>query len=146
MADEVRILVSASEQDTISRTVRRWLSSYEDLPASRLDFEYLGKTSGLTISTIQAAYKTRRYITGGYQAQYQFQIVYRVMAANADERLSADEELNAMAEWAEENPPELPEGINRWKVRRDTDASTMTRYDNGAEDHAIQMTIIYEVI
>lgn len=143
--EKPKILVSAEEQKTISRTVRKWLNSYEDKPG-RIDFEFLQETSGICISTVQTAYKTRQYITGGYEAQYQFMIVYRIIAANADERLAADELLDAMGEWAEKNPPELPEGINRWKVRRDTGASTMERYDNNAEDHTIQMTLIYEVI
>lgn len=141
-----RVLVSASEQATISRAVIKWLNSYDEKPGKRVDFEYLGKTSGLTISTIQAAYKTKQYINGGYQAQYQFQIVYRLIANDVNARLAADEALDAMGEWAEKNLPELPEGINRWKVRRDTGASVIARYDNNAEDHSIQMTLTYEVI
>lgn len=141
-----RVLVSAAEQKKISRAVLKWLDSYPDKPGKKMDFEFLGKTSGLCVSTVQSAYKTRQYINGGYQAQYQFQIVYRMIAANADARLAADEALDMYGEWAEQNPPELPEGINRWKVRRDTGASIMARYDNNAEDHTIQLTLIYEVI
>lgn len=141
-----RILVSASEQALISRTVLTWLNSYESLPLAKIDFEFLGKTSGLCLSTVQSAFKTKQYINGGYQAQYQFQIVYRLIASNADARLSADEALDALGEWAESNPPTLPLGVNRWKVKRDTGASVMARYDNSAEDHSISMTLIYEVI
>lgn len=144
--NRTRVLVSASEQADISRAVLKWLNSYEDKPGKRVDFEFLGKTSGLTLSTIQTAYKTRQFINGGYQAQYQFQIVYRLIAADINARLEADEALDAMGEWCENNPPELPEGINRWKVRRDTGASVMARYDNNAEDHSITLTLIYEVI
>lgn len=143
---KTKVLVSAAEQAAISRAVLKWLNSYEEKPGKKVDFEYLGKTAGLCVSTVQTAFKTRQYINGGYQAQYQFQIVYRLIANNADERLSADEALDTMGEWCEQNPPELPEGVNRWKVMRNTGASVMARYDNNAEDHAIQMTLIYEVI
>lgn len=146
MDERQRILVSASEQAEISRTVLRWLNSYDNKPLNKVDFEFLGKTSGLCVSTVQSAFKVRQYINGGYLAQYQFQIVYRLIASNADARLSADEALDTMAEWAENNPPELPLGVNRWRVRRDTGAAVMARYDNNAEDHAISMTINYEVI
>ena len=140
-----RRLVSAEEQARISRAVIAWLNEYPDKPM-RVDFEFLGKTKGLTISTVQSAFKRRQYINGGYQAQYQFQIVIRLVAANNDERLDADELLNEMGEWAELNVPEVPDGIDRWKVQRDTGAALVARYDNGAEDHAISMTLIYEVI
>lgn len=140
-----RVLVSAAEQSAISRAVLTWLNSYEEKPYKKVDFEYLGKTAGLCVSVVQAAYKTRQYINGGYQAQYQFQIVYRLIANNVDDRLDADAALDAMGEWAEKNPPEVPEGINSWKVKRNTGAAVMARYDNNAEDHSIQLTIIYEV-
>ena len=156
MADEqenrVRTLVDADEQSEIAATVLAWLNTYltvydgdEDLP-SRVDFEYLGKTSGLCMSTVHTAYKTRQYINGGYQAQYQFQIVFRLIASNMTERLWADEFLNGFGAWCESNAPDPPAGINRWKVRRDTGASIMARYDNNAEDHTIQLTLTYEVI
>lgn len=138
-------LVSAAEQTKIARTVLEWLNTYDGKP-QKIDFEFLGKTKGLTVSTIQAAYKVKQYINGGYMAQYQFQIVYRLIASNADERLAADELLNAFGDWAERTPPDLPAGIIRWRTRRDNAASTMARYDNNAEDHAIQLTISYEVI
>ena len=144
--EQNHVLVSATEQAAISRAVLTWLNSYEDKPGSKVDFEYLGKTSGLCVSTVQTASKTRQYINGGYQAQYQFQIVYRLIANNANDRLSADEALDTMGEWCEKNAPTLPEGITFWKVMRNTGAAVMARYDNNAEDHTIQMTLIYEVI
>ena len=138
-------LVSASENKRIERAVVTWLNTYEDKPC-RVDYGFLGKTSGLAVGTIQSAHFVARYITVGYKAQYQFELVYRLIASNADERISADELLNTIGEWMENNIPEPPAGINRWKVNRSTGAAHITSYDNGAEDHAIQMTSIYEVI
>ena len=139
--------VLVSDDESIARYVRNWLNTYDGKPQS-LDtyYEYLNKTKGLAVSTIQAAYKVKQYITGGYMAQYQFEILYRLIASNDEERLAADEMLNAFGEWAETNIPELPDGVTRWKVRRDTNASLLVRYDNNAEDHTIQMTLTYEVI
>lgn len=146
MDENKKELVSAEEQKRISRAVLEWLNSYEDKPGKKVDFEYLGKTSGLCLSTVQSAFKLRQYIVGGYEAQYQFQIVLRLIANDVNDRLDADAALDAFGEWAEQNPPDTPPGINRWRVRRDTGASFMERYDNNAEDHSIQMTLNYEVI
>lgn len=65
-----KTLVSAEENADVSRAVRQWLNTYPDKPLSKLDFEWLGEKSGLCISTIQAAYKTKKFIDGSYQAQY----------------------------------------------------------------------------
>lgn len=70
-----KTLVSAEENADVSRAVRQWLNTYPDKPLSKLDFEWLGEKSGLCISTIQAAYKTKQFIDGSYQAQYQFKML-----------------------------------------------------------------------
>lgn len=47
------------------------------------------------LSTIQGTYITRRYILGGYQAEYQFKLIYRIKPGDSiDKRLEADELLN----------------------------------------------------
>ena len=141
------ILVSASEQADIIRAVLTWLNSYENKPWKKVDYEYLGKTSGLCVSTVTAAFKTKQYITGGYKAQYQFQIVYRLIADDVDARIGADEALNAMGEWCEtDRTLALPLGFYNAHVKRDTSASMVARYDNNADDHAISLTLTYEVI
>lgn len=143
-----KTLVSAEENADVSRAVRQWLNTYPDKPLSKLDFEWLGEKSGLCISTIQAAYKTKQFIDGSYQAQYQMKIIYRVPAKNADERMSADEVLDAYGAWAEANVDSLTiaDGIRVRKVKRDTAAALFARYEGDVEDHQILLTLIYEVI
>ena len=143
-----KTLVSAEENADVSRAVRKWLNMYLDKPLTKLDFEWLGDSSGLCISTIQAAYKTKQFIDGTYQAQYQFKIIYRVPAKNADERMRADEVLDAYGAWAEANVDSLTiaDGIRVRKVKRDTAAALFARYEGDVEDHQILLTLIYEVI
>lgn len=132
----------------MSRAVRQWLNTYPDKPLSKLDFEWLGDDGGLCISTIQTAYKTKQFIDGSYQAQYQFKIVYRSTAKNADERMNADEVLDAYGAWAEANADGLTiaDGIRVRKVKRDTAAALFARYEGDVEDHQILLTLTYEVI
>lgn len=128
--------------------MRKWLNTYSDKPLTKLDFEWLGKNTGLCISTIQAAYKTKQFIDGTYQAQYQFKLIYRTTATNADERLTADEVLDKYGEWAELNTDSLTiaDNICIKKVKRDTSATIFARYEGDVEDHQILLTLIYEVI
>lgn len=145
MDNRTKELVSAAQNAAVERAVLAWINSCP-LKPRKVEYSFLGKTSGIAIGTIQSAFKIARYITGGYKAQYQFEIRYRLIAANADERITADELLNLIGEWMENNVPDPPEGVNWWKINRTTGAAPETAYDNGAEDHTIQLTIIYEVI
>lgn len=144
---KAKVLVPVDEQAQLSRILRAWLQQYPDKPLDRVDFEYLGEESGLTLSTIQAAFKTRQFIDGSYEAQYQFKLVYRVIATTADERLKADEVLDNMGAWAErrEDKPQIADNIRVKRIERDTQASLFDRYENDVEDHQILMKLIYEV-
>lgn len=145
MENKPKTLVSAGERSEVTRAVLAWLNSYADKPAKRVDFEYLAE-KGLTLSTIQAAYKTKQYIDGSYQAQYQFNVVYRCVPENADERMAADETLDKMAEWCESSLPALDGALNALKVVCTNNSALITRYEDGTEDHQISMTLTYEVV
>ena len=140
-----RELVSAEEGNGIRQAVLDWINTCPAKPR-HCEYDFLMKESGFAITTIQSAFKVKKYIYGGYTAQYQFAIVYRTIAANAQERISADNLLDSIGGWMEENIPAPPAGINMWKINRDNGAALTTVYDNDAEDHAIQMTLTYEVI
>ena len=145
MSEQQRNLVSAAEQEQISRTLRAWIETFST-DIGHVDFEFVGEMYGLSLCTIQSAYKTKQYIFGGYQAQYQFRIVYRAIAQNAAERLAMDELLNDIGAWMEtETPPVFGENILVRKIRRDSVSAIDARYENGAEDHSILLSLIYEV-
>lgn len=142
-------LVTLTEQEQISRVLLAWINQFPDRPVTLINYEYLkdGEPS-MALSTIQAAYKTRKYITGGYQAQYQFKVIYRLQPSTNNDRLKADELLNGLGDWAtmREDLPALGDGIRCLKVEATTRSSLFARYENGDEDHQILMNMIYEVI
>lgn len=134
--------VTAREQEGISRAVLLWLKKHS--PA--IEFEYLPpERSGMSLTTIQGAYKTAQYIDGSYEAQYQFGILYRSLPTDSEERLDAESELNKLGEWAEENWPDLDDGKTVTTVQRTSSASLLARYEDKVEDYQILMTMEYEV-
>ena len=140
-------LVSAEEEKEVGRALLVWLNTCP-LKPERINFEFLPKDApGLMLSTIQAAFKTRQYVLGGYEAQYQFKIVYRAQPDDNDSRLAADEVLNAIGEWAErsETKPDLGSSLVR-RIERTSNASLLEVYEDGSRDHQILMTLTYEVI
>lgn len=151
-------LVAAEEEDKISRNVLIWLNTFPEIPDAVLagnpltpiNFEFLAdNTPGIALSTVQTPYIVERYIVGGYKAEYQFNVIYRIVPGNTtgpDKRLKADELLNRLGDWAARSVPDLGVGIRALKVEAVTRASMLTPYENGDEDHQITMRMIYEVI
>lgn len=147
-SEKPMVLVPGEEEQEVGRALLLWLNTYPDLPVARINFEFLAEdTPGIMLSTIQAAVKTRQYIMGGYEAQYQFKLVYRTQPNDNDSRLAADEVLNSIGVWAEteETKPNLGNAIVR-SIKRTSSASLYAAYDDGSRDHQILMNLTYEVI
>lgn len=138
-----------AETDNISRSVLIWLNQYENKPVGVINYEYLEQDGvSMALSTIQSAYITRKYLYGGYLAQYQFKVIYRLQPTTNNDRLSADEFLNALADWAttREDKPSLSDGRVARRFECNARSSLFARYEDGSEDHQILMTMTYEVI
>ena len=149
LSEQKKTLVSADEEQDIGRKLLIFLNGCPSIPASagRLNFEFLPESPGIMLSSIQAAFKTRQYITGGYEAQYQFKLVYRTYPNDNDSRLSADETLKEIGVWAERNDSavDLAPAVVR-SLLRTSNASLYAVYEDGSRDHQILMNLTYEVI
>lgn len=129
-----------------------WINAFPDKPVAVIKYEFLdvdeaaGDETAMALSTIQGTYITRRYIIGGYQAEYRFKLIYRLKPGTSnDRRLQADEMLNRFGDWARTQRPDLGEGIRALKVEPTTQSSKFAAYEDGYEDYQILMRLIYEV-
>lgn len=134
--------------EQVVANVKTWLNtctakpfdfSYEDLPAN---------DAGICLSSRQAAYYLARYITGGYKAQYQFQLIYRILPTTDTETVNAIDLLNSIADWCEENADSLVVvgSTTAQKITKDTNASVLAVYEDGARDYDVSLTLTWEVI
>lgn len=133
----------------MSRKLLVWINKFPDKPVDFIRFEFLpADTPAMALSTIQATYIVQKYILGGYQAEYQFKVIYRMKPGNSnDKRLKADELLNALGDWAtSETPPDIGDGRRVIRIEPTTRSSLFAVYENGDEDHQILMKMNYEVI
>ena len=148
LENENRSLIYVEEEEKISRSVLVCVNNFPDLPVMLLNYEYLAADiESMALSTVQGTYIIKKYLYGGYQAQYDFKLIYRIKPANSnDKRLKADELLNSFGEWLRKNPLELSQGMRVVSVEPTTRSSLFAAYDNGDEDHQIFMRLIYEVI
>lgn len=139
-------LVSADEEQRLARTVLQWLNADE----TRAPFGYETLDEGVPGRSMHmepGSFKTREFITGGYQAQLRFSLWSRIQPGESgDARLKADESLNAVADWAcdAENLPTLGGGCKALYLETNERAAVKAAYDNGDEDHRILLTLHYE--
>jgi len=145
-----RMLAAAEEVDKISRSMLVWANTFPEKPVDIIKYEFLsadqGDETGMALSTIQGTYITRRFITGGYQGEYQFKLIYRIKPGRSnDKRLEADELLNHFGDWARHNLPDLGGEIGALRVEPTTQSSKFAAYEDGYEDYQILMKLTYEV-
>ena len=136
--EKPRMLVAAEEVDKISRSMSIWVNTFPESPVSLIRYEFLnidkktGDETAMALSTIQGTYITKRFILGGYQAEYQFKLIYRIKPGESnDKRLEADELLNHFGDWARKNLPDLGEEIRALRVEPTTQSSSsqLTKMD-----------------
>ena len=150
--EKPRMLVAAEEVDKISRSMSIWANTFPESPVSLIRYEFLnidnktGDETAMALSTIQGTYITKRFILGGYQAEYQFKLIYRIKPGESnDKRLEADELLNHFGDWARKNLPDLGDEIRALRVEPTTQSSKFSAYKDGYEDYQILMKLTYEV-
>lgn len=129
------------------RAVRDWLRSCPDLPNGlTVSFEDLPENDvGICLSTEQAPVYAARYIAGGYRAQYDFRIIYRVLPSDDGDMLDAVEALTDVCAWCEMTaPPDLSGAINE-KISRTSDVAVLGVYEDGTSDYSASLTFTWEV-
>lgn len=150
MESKQKKLVSAEEEQDISRKMMIWANSFsdDDMPAATINYEFLAADSAsVALSVIPGTYITQKYILGGHEAEYQFKIIARIFPGTSnDKRLKADAMLNRFGDWAMQNDPDLGDGIIVQSMEVSSRAALLYPYKDGSEDHQILMKMTYEVI
>lgn len=147
-AENKTLLLPFEESLRVQRAAVDWINTCPELPASVTYEALLDDQSGICISTIQAPYKARRFICGGYRGEYQFGLVLRVQPSNSEDQLQAVELLNRVGSWVETNPdkPDLGETATAVKTAVDSGAALLAAYEDGTRDYHITITMNWEVI
>jgi len=145
-------LVAREEEDQVTRRMVAWSNTFPELPddlAGLLAVNYeqlVADAPCMAFSTIQSTYILQRYILGGYKAELQFKIIYRIKPGNnPNMRLEADELLDRFGDWARTQRPDIGENKRVTSIEATTRSAVFAAYENGDEDHQILMKMQYEV-
>lgn len=137
------------EEDKVSRQLLIWLNTFPDIPVdvASIQYETLDTDKpGMALSTIQGTYIVERNIIGGYTAEYQFKLIYRLKPGRSmDTRLKADEILDRLGDWASAQRPDIGEGLRVQDMEQTTRSSLFAALKDGWEDHQIFMRMTYQV-
>ena len=137
------------EEDKVSRHLLIWLNTFPDIPVdgAAIQYETLDADKpGMALSTIQGTYIVERNIIGGYTAEYQFKLIYRLKPGRSmDTRLKADEILDRLGDWASAQRPDIGEGLRVQDMEQTTRSSLFAALKDGWEDHQIFMRMTYQV-
>ena len=143
-------LTSSSEKADLDRLMFEWANQFPNIPDNVLliKYEYFAsKTVGMALSSVQGAVITKKYITGGYQAEYSFEIHYQIAPplASDDKRLKAVEVLNQFADWAQSQRPAIGEDRRAIQIEATAFASYLGVTDDQYEDYYVPLKLTYEV-
>lgn len=144
------MLASGSEKADLDRLMLIWANYFPHIPDNIpvIKYEYFAaKTVGMALSSVQGAVITKRYICGGYMAEYDFELRYQIAPTDTsdDKRLQAVELLNSFVDWAQSNKPDI--GARQVVSLRQTAlASFIGQTEDRYEVFALPMKLTYEVI
>lgn len=125
-----------------------WMNTFPEIPVSiaRIDYEFMDPEAVcMALSLIQGPYVLEEFISGKYVVDYQFKVIYRVRPSSPDGRLKADELLDKLGAWMEDQTPDIGAGLEVQELEQATQAALFARMENGWEDHQIFMRMTYLV-
>lgn len=149
--EKPKTLAPNAEIADIDRLIMIWANQFPDIPENiaLIKYEYMAaKTVGIAISTVQGAYITKKYICGGHQAEFSFEVHYQIAPPGASDskRLEAVELLNGFGDWAQFHLPDIGDGRRAIRMEPTSRAAYLGRTSDEYEDYLIPLKLTYEVI
>lgn len=145
MPEEIKPL-SLKEYSAVSQGVFEKISEYNDLPDGvKLDYQSIGGINHVGFLTIPGGKYTKEYVTGGFEAQLPFQVIYKTAVTGNAQLLKAEELVNGIADYLEGNPGiSLSDGRNVTKILMDSTTYRSQSNDDGSVVFVRNGTIKYE--
>lgn len=145
MAENVQIL-EISEQSLISQAIMELVAAAlsERESKAKPKWQSLDNPPSIGIYTMQGAVYLEKCIDESFKAQYPFMIRYAVNATANENRINAQEELDALGEWLEKAKyPVLTDNRVIESIGRTATSYLFSREPNGVEVYQCNLNLIY---
>lgn len=145
MSEEIKLL-SSKEYDALGRGLFEKISQYTALPAEvKLDYQSIDGINHIGFLTVPGGKYTKEFVTGGFEAQLPFQILYQTGATGNAQLLKAEELVNGIADYLEENPDmNLSDGREVVKISMDSVTYRSKTEEDGSKIFVRNGTVKYE--
>ena len=131
----------------IAEALLIWLRQYTGIPDGiKLNYQYLGDSSGMSLHTLKGAKKREEYVDGGYTGYYPFAIYLRDVPDSNNARLDCIDVLDKFGDWIDNQTiyPEIGDNRYIYSISQVSNASLVKRFENGAEDYMATFELLFE--
>lgn len=147
MSKETKEL-SSKEYKAIGQALFEKIAQSGEIPSgAQLDYQSLDGNNHIGLLTIPGGKYTKEYVTGGFEAQLPFQICYKLAATGNSQMLKAEETVNDIADYLEENPDiSLSGGREVFEIAMNSVTYRSKAEDDGSMVFVRNGTVKYEKI
>ena len=145
MAEETQPL-SSKEYDAIGVGLLEKISEYAGLPKDiKIDYQSVDGINHIGFLTMPGGKYTSEFVTGGFEAQLPFRILYKIAATGNQQLLNAEEMVNGLSDYLEENPNiNLTDGREIIKILMDSTTYRSQADEDGSVVFVRNGTVKYE--
>lgn len=148
MADEKKAL-SVKDIETVSDAILQLVQSYRNYPATitkkNILWQNVVESECIGLFTMTGAIYNKRYVSGSYEAQLPFRIVYRCTASANNSRIGKQNVIDNLAKWLElcDFPSFKDNKLSIQKIERTSLSYKTTASGNGYEEYTCTMNLKY---
>lgn len=138
--------LSSSEYKRVGEIIYDRVCAYESLPAGLIvDYQGLNGINHLGFMTAPGGKFTKRFVTGGFEAQLPFQIFYKTAPTNNSNSFDAESFVDDLADWLEKKPyPDLTDDRQILQIVMDSITYTSTADNDGSVVYVRSGSVIYQ--
>lgn len=146
MAEEGAVLLSSKEYSEIGSALFEMISQYTELPDGVVfDYQSLRGVNHIGFLTVPGGKYLKEDVTGGFEAQLPFQIVYKLSATGNAQMLDAETLMDNLADYISEKPyPSLTGGRIIYKITMNSTTYRSRAEDDGSFVYVRNGTVNYE--
>lgn len=144
MAEE-RQTLAGQEQEIVAKALFEMVRTYPHFPDGVKAVYGDVQDDSICVIPTQGAVYTRKYIGGGFEAQFPYFLRFRTSPTTNQTRITRGNALDKLAQWLiETEKPELTDGRRITDIMQEQTTYIVAKYEDGSIDYQTNMRLIYK--